>query len=269
MTDSNSTPMPTPIPDDLRTIIDPAGWSDEPSYRVWSDDDTPSTVHAFFPFDPDYPDTEHVETVVVSSPRFRIVDRGEDHTDIEDWIQEDRPYEDVDYFDDERVAYRFLRRKQTEHGLATITKDGWKVLDDEDDNPRFILEDVNDVDEVPPWFDEVGIRIGYRSTDGWRGHTTFDVGAGWHEYAGGWVTGYPDQYTQHKMDAVTIHNALHQGTIRPPVPILWCFGVTSNVFSTVSDVFIPDGADDIIQEWLNGLADDLGVDDESFGRAFS
>jgi hypothetical protein len=140
------------------------------------------------------------------------------------------------------------------------------VDDSEDDLRRFSVESVNWM-EHPVWFDEARVGMGWNQTDGWRGHTTFTPPEGWETLTYGWVTGYPDETVGHKVTASDVFQDLTEDSdVVAPVPILWCFGTTSNVFSTSSNVMIPEGTADEVNAWLDGMTGVTAVD---FDRAFS
>jgi hypothetical protein len=256
----------TPTIEELRDIVAPSGWGDDLDY-VFTDEDTPSVVTAFFPEGPENPDDVLHETVRVSTPRFRILDRGEgDLVPLEEWESYGGYVDYVGGYDTEGDAQRAIAKARHAAGCVVQSRYGFVLTDDERDNPRFVLEDAY-IEPFPDWYDTLGLSIGWVSTSGWRGYIDFRAAGRWTALASGWVTGYPDEYTARKLDAATLHNGLHSGEFRPPVPIVWTFGVTSNVFSQTSDVFVPEGSEDIIAAWIGDL--ELGFDAEGFADAFS
>lgn len=121
-------------------------------------------------------------------------------------------------------------------------------------------------DDPPAWFAPKGgliyVRNRWVMTDAWRGHTDFDVSPGWSNVGTGWTTGWPDDSVSHKLEASEIYEKMLENS--PPFPVVWLFGVTSNVFSQVTDVLVQDGNEDKWEEYL--LA--LGSDTEKFTDAF-
>jgi len=123
-------------------------------------------------------------------------------------------------------------------------------------------------DEPPEWFAPIfkgGLifaRNKWVSTDGWRGHSDWDISPGWVSVAGGWVTGYPDSSVSHKVVASDIYEQMFTKT--PEFPVVWIFGPSSNVFSTISDVYVQEGRED---DWTAYL-ETLGTDEDTFADAF-
>ena len=95
-------------------------------------------------------------------------------------------------------------------------------------------------------------------TDGWRGYTDWELKKGFVEVADGWVTGYPDESVQRKVELNEIFEDLKNGKILPPCEIYWLFGITSNVFSTASAVVVAEEDAEKIEKWLNEI--DGGVE---------
>jgi len=231
---------------DYLDVIEPESFDGETFYATHPDEDTPLTIMAFFP-------NGTVERVLFTSPEYEVVDYGTEAT-----RRDENDPEWLGSYHTEADAEAALQVARDDADDERDDDDGW--------GPRFQIRDLSDY-ELPEWFKTARVEVGYHRSDGWRGYTTFTAPEGWVEYAGGWVTGYPDETTRRKLDAAEIHNGLYDGTLTAPVPILWCFGYTSNVFSQISDVFVPDGAGDIVDAWLDGL--DSDVDAEAFNRAFS
>ena len=133
-------------------------------------------------------------------------------------------------------------------------------------DPRFYVNDCLDQDMLPDWLVDGEFGSRYVRTDAWRGYTQVTHNELWEEYTGGWVTGFPDEYTSYKMTAADLHNGLHDGTIdHPPFPIVWFFGITSNVFSQTSDILIPAGKSDEFEAWLKTV----DFDPEAVQHAFN
>jgi hypothetical protein len=98
------------------------------------------------------------------------------------------------------------------------------------------------------------------NTDGWRGYTDWELAAGFAEYAGGWVTGYPDDTTKRKADLAEYFNALHAGAMKPPCIMYWVFGRTANIFSQSSAVIIRAEDAPLVDKWvaeINGGAEEF------------
>ncbi len=216
----------------------------ETFYLIHSDDDYPPT---FIHFDPD----GEIEKVLVSSYRYNLMDEEEGYG--------------VESSNDEDAIYKLKDKYMVDNGLATLDDDGDLVLGDDYADPRFYVQDCMDMDSPPDWFDGFGSH--YVSTDGWRGYTDVDYDRGqWQAYASGWLTGYPDGSTSYKMTAADLHNKLWEGELTVPFPIVWFFGVTSNVFSQTSDILIPADREDDFTEWLTTVA---GFDGEAVQHAFN
>ena len=203
----------------------------ETFYLIHQDDENPDTFIHFDPYD-------EITVVKLSSPRYAIWD-------------EDEQYH-IEHSDDEDAIYELLESLRTEH--------------DDEAGDRLYINDTRDYDMEPDWFDDGGFGSKYVRTDGWRGYTQVTHNDTWEEYAGGWVTGYPDEYTSYKMTAADLHNALYAGELEAPFPIVWFFGITSNVFSQTSDILIPAGRKTEFETWLAGVA---GLDPEKVQHAFN
>ena len=215
------------------------------TYLIHSGDDYPPT---FIRFDPD----GTIEKVLLASTRYELFDEDEGYG--------------VEYSDDEDDIYELRAKYRVDNGLATIDENGDAIpTDDEDNDPRFYVNDCMDMDMAPDWFDGFGSH--YVHTDGWRGYTDVDYDRGrWQAYASGWLTGYPDASTSYKMTAADLHNALWEGELTVPFPVVWFFGVTSNVFSQTSDILIPADMEDEFTDWLVDVA---GFDGEKVQHAFN
>lgn len=125
-------------------------------------------------------------------------------------------------------------------------------------------------DDPPEWWGPSfagGLFIAkphWASSDAWRGHTNFTVSPGWVAVASGWQTGYPDDSVAHKMTAVDVYNAMIDGET-PDFPVVWLFGVTSNIFSMTTDVYVPEAN---TGDWERFL-ETLGTNSEDFDNAFT
>lgn len=73
----------------------------------------------------------------------------------------------------------------------------------------------------------------WKRTDGWRGHTEWELKSDYVRIADGWVTGWPERWMIDKIALSDFYKQLHSCEVKPPVDFWWVFGVTSNVFSTV------------------------------------
>ena len=123
-------------------------------------------------------------------------------------------------------------------------------------------------DDPPDWFAPrfngglIYVVAGWFQTDGWRGYAELDITPGWSFVASGWTTGYPDDSTSHKLEASQIYEKMLEKS--PAFPVVWLFGVTSNVFSQVTDVLVQDGDEDSWEAYLVSL----GSDADKFSDAF-
>ena len=97
------------------------------------------------------------------------------------------------------------------------------------------------------------------SSNAWRGYTEWKLSKGYVEIADGWITGFPDENTSRKIELNEIFGKMKEGEIKPPCKIYWIFGITSNVFSQASKVFIEAGNEELVEKWLNEI--NGGVED--------
>ena len=82
--------------------------------------------------------------------------------------------------------------------------------------------------------------------------------------ATGWITGWPDSTTQHKVAAGDAFEKLRNNP--PEFPIYWEFSPTSNVFSTASTVWVENDGDlGAFEHWLRTAC---GLTLDTFIRAF-
>lgn len=88
------------------------------------------------------------------------------------------------------------------------------------------------------------------SMNAWRGYTDWELLDGYVEAAEGWVTGYPDETVQRKVELSDYYEQLCDGKIVPPCEIWWIFGVTSNIFSTASTIVVRKEDTEKLDEWL-------------------
>lgn len=203
------------------------------------DDSAPNTVLAFFP------DGQHQE-VTISTHECELYDRGKDPDNpstSDEWVKS---------FTTHEQGLTALFDARLEHGLVHSENYGYVVDRAELTHPRFYIDSL-DHSQCPEWFLDVHITFGYKSTDAWRGHSTFKASRGWSTLVRGWVTSWPDDTTRRKVDAIDVYEALCAGDIIPPVPMIWCFGATSNVFSISTEIIIPDGSESLVNVWLDGL----------------
>lgn len=89
----------------------------------------------------------------------------------------------------------------------------------------------------------------YIRTDGWRGYWDPIVSEGYTSLASGWSTGrWDDVAYKHKFNDLV--DSIQEGQLECPYKIVFAFGLTSNVFSTASDVIIKESDLDGFQTWL-------------------
>jgi hypothetical protein len=110
---------------------------------------------------------------------------------------------------------------------------------------------------LPDWWDELGITRRWKRIDGWRGYWQTSLSKHYVGIASGWLTGHPDSTTSHKMEAAVFHTVLKEGKLIPPKPIYWTFDRSSNVFSTISDIWVHEDHKEEVLAWLEeqGLGD--------------
>jgi hypothetical protein len=122
------------------------------------------------------------------------------------------------------------------------------------DMERFTKNFGNEDSEFPtPVKEEI-----WKKTDGWRGHTEWKLNKGFVEVCSGWVTGMPDSSTQRKAELADYFEQIKDGKLTPPVEIWWLFGITSNVFSTVSEIVCREKDLEALKKWLTEI--DGGVE---------
>lgn len=207
--------------------------NDEYTYHLTFDEDGSDPV--VIRFAPD----EETERVIFAQPRYAVWDESS--------------CEHVEWFNDRDGAEEHAGDLNDQVGSGS-------------DDPQYWVQDAYENDSRPDWFHEGGFGAVWKSTDAWRGYTdpVYDDSI-WEPYISGWVTGYPDEYTSYKMTAADLHNGLYDGSLIPPFPIVWFFGVTSNVFSQVSDILIPVGKADEFEAWLGTV----NFDPEAVQHAFN
>jgi len=121
-----------------------------------------------------------------------------------------------------------------------------------------------DQDWIPSGPDAVtGFK--YIRTDAWRGYWDPIIAEGYTTLASGWSTGQWDDVSyKHKFNDLV--DSIHDGEIECPFEITFAFGMTSNVFSTASDVIIKESDMERFQEWL---CEEAGITVEELKRSLS
>lgn len=111
-----------------------------------------------------------------------------------------------------------------------------------------------------------GVVEGVRwvQTDGWRGYTSIKFQDDVEVIASGWLTGYPDSTTSHKLTAAQLYDKLEREELVPPVPLYWVFSPTSNVFSVASDMVVHKDDKPKLEQWLETTGTTLGDLKEAF-----
>jgi hypothetical protein len=109
------------------------------------------------------------------------------------------------------------------------------------------------------WWEEAspnGVeRFNYVRTDGWRGYWDTIVEDGYTTLASGWSTGrWSDVPWKHKFNDFV--DSIADGEVECPFELIFSFGLTSNVFSTSSDVIIRESKLEAFTEWL---AEEMGT----------
>lgn len=99
----------------------------------------------------------------------------------------------------------------------------------------------------------------WKQSDGWRGYTTWTLKPGYVVLADGWTTGYPDDSVPRKQKIADLFEEFSAGNITPPVDLWWLFGITSNVFSQVTDIVCRERDVVALEEWLK---EEAGVSKE-------
>jgi hypothetical protein len=93
-------------------------------------------------------------------------------------------------------------------------------------------------------------KIFWVKTDGWRGHTDWELDAGYIKVGDGWIANFPDQSTQRKISLSKIRDKMIAKESKPPCPVYWLFGITSNLFSQASCVVIHENRKEDFAAWL-------------------
>lgn len=124
--------------------------------------------------------------------------------------------------------------------------------------------DAETGDEPPEWFREKFADRAWHGTDGWRGYHE-SAFRDLEKFASGWLTGYPDETTTHKVRAIEFSEWLNDDASETPVPFYWVFEPTSNVFSVSSDILVAEEDRDAFVAWLEQNDFDPGEIQEAFG----
>ncbi len=106
----------------------------------------------------------------------------------------------------------------------------------------------------------------YHSTDGWRGY--YDLPYNKEKLTcitSGWVTGWADESHEYKNKAIDLNEILDKHSEDLPFTLYWVFSRTSNVFSTASEILVPDEDVPAFKTWLSEVA---GLKEEEIERAF-
>ena len=162
----------------------------------------------------------------------------------------------VSYHETEEAAQAEAERLQAEEHA------------DDDDEMVFWVQCPEVCEEMPEWWEALQPTERYVRQNAWRGYTEVAFEAEDHglvKFASGWVTGYPDSTVSYKVIAGNLYNALYKGMVHPPVPVLWTFSTSSNVFSTISDLWVREADLGTFREWLQSI----DFDPEDVARAFT
>lgn len=90
----------------------------------------------------------------------------------------------------------------------------------------------------------------WQKTDAWRGYTTWNLEDGFVRVCDGWVTGFPDSTTRRKAELADYFEKIKDGELTPPVDIWWLFGISSNVFSTITMIVCRKADVEALKQWL-------------------
>lgn len=95
----------------------------------------------------------------------------------------------------------------------------------------------------------------YHRSDAWRGYWSPDVSKGFIDIASGWATGdYSDVPWKHKFNALV--DDIQSGELSCPYKVVFAFGLTSNVFSTSTDVLVKEAE---LERFTNWLQEEAGL----------
>lgn len=89
----------------------------------------------------------------------------------------------------------------------------------------------------------------YVKTDGWRGYWDVEVNENYVQYASGWSTGRWDDVS-YKHNFNDLCDAIQSGNILAPVPVIFAFGLTSNVFSLSTDIILRKNDVEQFESWV-------------------
>ena len=93
----------------------------------------------------------------------------------------------------------------------------------------------------------------YVRTDAWRGYWDVEIAHGYTTLASGWATGsYSDVPWKHAFNDLV--DRIQEGELQPPVELIFAFGLTSNVFSTSTDVIVRECDLKTLTMWLTLVA---------------
>jgi len=112
-----------------------------------------------------------------------------------------------------------------------------------------VRNEIESLDEYP----EPIKKQKWVSSSPYRGYTDWEFVKGYRVIGDGWVTGFPDETTERKIELGEIYQKLENDEILPPVPLYWIFGVTSNVFSTASVLLVKKEDYKAIKKWLQEI----------------
>jgi len=124
------------------------------------------------------------------------------------------------------------------------------------------MREGDPLDELPKWFTDCFGKRSRIPTDAWRGYYQVEW-KGLVAIAEGWLTGTPDPGVKGMETALKLQEILRSGTL-PPIPLYWCFDLTSNVFSQVSELLVDEGNEDKMIAWLK----DQGIEIEALRADF-
>lgn len=119
----------------------------------------------------------------------------------------------------------------------------------------FIFRPGRSYDQIP-FGDELPEGVAaevWKQTDAWRGYTDWSLEPGYIEIADGWTTGYPDESVPQKKELADMFEELRTGELVPPCDIYWLFGITSNVFSQASKIYIKEKDRPVLKAWLDEI----------------
>ena len=127
---------------------------------------------------------------------------------------------------------------------------------DEDNGVQFYGHQFEEIDVLEDLPTPIKALV-WKKTDAWRGYQDWVLEKGFEELSDGWITGWPDETTQRKVELSDIFESTTKQGVKPPCSLWWIFGITSNVFSQSSALIIKTKDRKEALEFLNVTSEEL------------